>query len=816
VAGDILGRPREPLVGRAVDLAALAGRFSADERLLTVTGPGGAGKTRLAVELAHRLLAGGARSGAWICDLAGAADPEAIGDAVASALGVHGSADQDPVTRLGRAIAARGEALLVLDDLDHAVDHAEATVGRWLELAPEAWFLVTSRQRLGIAGEGVHELGPLGLPDRSAPAASEAVELFVRCACRLRGSYALTEAEAPFVAEIVRELDGMPLAIELAAARTAVMAPRALLHRLRSRFEILRRSGKRGPERHATLEAAIDGSWSALTAWERDALAQASVFAGGFSVEAAEAVIDLRAHPGAPPVLDVLAALRDRSMLHASPPRPPAGELRLGMYASIRAYAARSLDAEAARAAEARHAAHFVAAAEALAARGDGREGPEARARILADRENLLAVIERVLGRGPVSARTAEPALRALLVLAPALEHDGPLESYVRLLDPVLDATRDSGADPGLLAHALAVRGRFRRLRGQERAGARDLVHALAMARTTGARRLEARVTHDLGHALAARGDLAGARDHFERAAAMHREAGERTEAGRALAGLGALAAREGRPGEAAALLERALAAHEAEQSPGAQATDRRLLGEVHLDAGRLGEARAHLEASRDLSRSIGDRRAEALAIGLLARVDHASGDRAAARAGYERAEAGLAELGFELAAAVFIGHRGVLSRDEGRAAEAYTLLSAAVDRLGADGAAAPFLALRAALDAAAPAAPPPPDDALLVGPAALWFRPPRGDRASLDRRRPLALLLQRLAAERRDRPGAPLGWDALLAAAWPGERVLPEAGAHRVRVALSTLRKLGLRDVLRTTDDGYLLDPAVPAVVLD
>jgi predicted ATPase len=869
--------PSEPIVGRARDLAAVGSCLAAEARLVTVTGPGGMGKTRLAQELARRLVAEGLFPAACFAELAGARDPAALCDAVAAALGAAGEAGRgaDPVARVGKALAARGPALVVLDDFDAAVAHAGATVGRWLALAPEASFLVTSRERLALDGEVVHELGPLALPEGDAAIASaEAVDLFVRCARRLRHDFTLAEADAPFVAEIVRALDGMPLAIELAAARTAVMGPRALLHRLRSRFEVLRRTHKRGPDRHATLEAAIDGSWQALAPAERDALAQCTVFRGGFTLEAAEAVIDLAAHPGAPPAMDVIAALRDKSLVVALP--GPRGDLRLGLYASIREYAARALDPAATAAVEARHAAHAVRSAEALAARV---AEPEARSALLAERENLLAVIERVLGRGPVTARTAEPALRALVVLAPLLEHDGPLESYVRLLDPVLDATQGSGADPALIGRALAVRGRFRWQRGDDRGGARDLVRALAIARPAGDARLEARVLHDLGHALAARGDLAAARDHLEQALALTRQAADRREVGRVLASLGALAAREGRATEAVALLERARAAHEAEHSAGDQATDRRLLGAVWLDQGRVAEARGEAMASRQLAAAAGDARAEAMAASLVGLCDHAAGDLASARAAYTEAAAALSAMGHARLAAIATGHLGALAREEGRAAEAYTLLGEACDALGDEAEAAVFHVHRAALDVdagrardaragldrarsaaqragdrallaviaredarlagapspataadaqasaaawiawrcgdrAATAAPPPPAEALVIGAGGLWFRPPHAERVSLDRRRQLAVLLDRLAAERRDRPGAPLAWQALLAAGWPGERVLPEAGAHRVRVALSTLRKLGLRDVIKTAGDGYLLDPAVPAIL--
>ena len=117
---------------------------------------------------------------------------------------------------------------------------------------------------------------------------------------------------------------------------------------------------------------------------------------------------------------------------------------------------------------------------------------------------------------------------------------------------------------------------------------------------------------------------------------------------------------------------------------------------------------------------------------------------------------------------------------------------------------------------ASVPAPAPPPDDALLIGPEATWFRAPGAERVSLERRRPLARILCRLGEERGQRPGASLQWDALLAAAWPGERVIPSAGAHRVRVALSTLRKLGLRDLIRTSEEGYRLAPEVQAIFVD
>ena len=706
------------------------------------------------------------------------------------------------------------------------------------------------------------------------------------------------------------------------------MGARALLHRMSSRFELLKKQGARAGDRHATLAAAIDASYQTLSPEEQSALGQCAVFRGGFTVEAAEAVIDLSAF-GAPAVIDVLQGLRQRSLLRAADASGVPGEVRLAMFAGVRAYAIDKLSAEERAAACERHAHHVVRAAEEHERHLAGKDGPERRARILAERDNLLEVIDRVLGRGPVSSRTAEPALRALLVLSNVAPETGPLETFVRALDPVLTATKDSGADPRLSARALHARGVLLLSRGDVRGGSRDLVQALAVARTLGDAALEARATSALGGALATRGDRASAREHLQRAADAFQRLGDAGSAATATASLADLAHREGRAAEAEALAERALSIHSAQKDLLGEANDRVLLGRFAADRGDLRAARAHLGRSVVLARESESRKVEALAngwLGLVAQLDHhrdsstdqasrsptegpldrasralAEGplDRAArataegasnseARGLFEGAASALGAMGLVPAEALFTGLLGVALREQGASAEAFARLGAATERIangGDDAHLALFLVHLASLDAdigrAAEAAatlaraeklleraaepailaiaalvrariepsreaealaaaralapfsayvrvaiacsdiastsvappPPPPDDALLVGPAGLWFRVPHGEKVLLDRRRQLAKMLDRLAEERASRPGSALGWEALLGAGWPGERVLPEAAAHRVRVAVSTLRKLGLRDMLRTTEDGYLLVPDIPAI---
>lgn len=869
------------MVGRREELRLALDALQGDFRVLTLTGLAGIGKSRLAVEIAR---AEQERSGCSVfhCDASEARHVAALCDAVASALGMADSAGGkgDAVGRVGKAISARGETLLVLDNVEGIVRHAPETVGRWLELAPDARFLVTTRERLKLPEETVQEVGSLQLPTADGlPADSEAVDLFVQCVRKRRQDYALTAADRPFVDGIVRALDGIPLAIKLAAPRMSVMSARALLHRLRTGSEVLAR-GDAG--RHATLDAAIEASWNALDPWEQRALCHCTVFRGGFSTEAAEAVIDLHADAGAPPVLDVLQSLRDKSMLRAFAPKHAPGETRLELYRAVRDLAARRLDPQEARGLQERHADWFVGCGERWA------EGREDGAAAQLDRENLLAIVERVAEHQPVTARAAEPALRALLVLAAVAQLHGPMQSWMRVLEPTLNATKDSGADPLLVGRAFALRGALHRMRGDARAASRDLLHAVGTARTLRAAGLEAEATLELAQIFSNRGEAEEARRHHEKAMSLWRSAGALGHEARAMASLGHLIAREGRSSEALPLLERAVAAHEAHRNTIALALDHRMLAEVLLDVGRLQEARSHLQASAECYAAIGDPAGGAMAAGLMGLLAQDAGDLAGAEAAFDEAVAAMRELGMPTHGGWFTGLLGIVRREQGRGAEAYTLLRQALDLLGNDGDALHsgfVLAHLAALDrealrnedaaaslqrAAALAeslrAPsvaslaslqraliqgagvaearehaetvaagsvqvrialrcenrpstlstaPPPEDALVVAPAAQWFRAPLGECVSLERRRPLARLLDRLVQERLQQPGHALSWEEVLAAAWPNEKVIASAGAHRVRVAVSTLRKLGLRELLRTVEEGYVLSTECKTVQL-
>ncbi len=302
-------------VGRTEELALLRRSFSGGARLVTVLGPPGIGKSRLALRLAEELQAEGAfPGGVYLCDLVEATSAEDVCAALSRALdAVVGSMrGGDRVLELGVALGRLGDALLVLDNLERLAGFGPETLGRWLRDAARVRFLVTSRVRLRLAGEVVHELGPLSLPPDAGAgdlARSPAVQLFVERARTVRPSFALTPENAASIGDLVRQLDGIPLALELGASRMGVLSPARLLALLPRRLDVLSARIRDPAARQGTLREAIDASWGLLEPWEQAALTQLSVFRGGFGLDAAEAVVRI-GRPGeraAPPLLDVLA-----------------------------------------------------------------------------------------------------------------------------------------------------------------------------------------------------------------------------------------------------------------------------------------------------------------------------------------------------------------------------------------------------------------------------------------------------------------------------------------------------------------------------
>jgi predicted ATPase/class 3 adenylate cyclase len=665
--GNVPGEPGE-LIGREEELARLRRHFGQGARLVTLLGPGGMGKSRLATRFGNlELGACSWEGGVWMCELAGAASVDDICHAVGQALGValtRSAEAHEPEERLGLALAGRGDVLLILDNVETVAQHLPALLGRWCRLAPRARFLVTSREALRLPEERLLDLEPLRVPEEGETrlehlARCEAVHLFVQRARAVRASFELTAAEAPLVADIVRNLDGIPLAIELAAARTHVLGVVQIHQRLSRRFELLRGGRRDGSARQSTLWGAIDWSWNLLEPAERAALAQCSVFRGGFTLEAAESV--LMFPPGGPDVLECIQSLRSKSLLRAYEADGLTGELRLGMYESIRQYASSRL-AERGEGAmlAARHADCYLALARRLSASLHGEGGELAFRRLALERENLLAACDNALAVVPATAGSMERALGLLVALEADVTARGPVGMTLARLDRALELSATTEVQPLSRAEALAVRGRTRHGAGLLAAARRDLEAARSAFQRLGAVDQEKRVLVDLCIVARDEGEMGAAWGLVREALELPSEGDRWLEAytvgnlgilelGRHGAGAAlphlrtalelfravgdvafevgflnnyAMALGEsGSTAEAVALLGEAMEKASRVGDRSGHALARVNLGCFLLDTGRAAEAREHLEAARRMGRQLGMRILEGVALGELGRA---------------------------------------------------------------------------------------------------------------------------------------------------------------------------------------------------
>src|SRR5215469_10854629 len=396
-------------VGRHADVTAVR-KLIAEHRLTTLTGPGGSGKTRLAMETARSLL-GDLPEGAWLVDVASIGVSGDVAQSALAALGLRdallgGAPNADPMDRLIAAIRER-EMLLILDNCEHVIESAASFAHRVLGECQGLRILATSREPLGITGEALWQVEPLALPAEGADlvevASSQAVQLLQDRAGAVRKDFAINAHTLSSMARICRALDGIPLAIELAAARLRTMSLDQLANRLDDRFRLLTGGSRTALPQHRTLRAVVDWSWELLNDAERMVLRRVAVFSGGASLDAAEQVCGGNSAERGE-VLDLLTALTEKSLLLTEGDGAP----RYRMLDTIKEYARDRL-AEAGESDLARHAhlAYFTGLAEAADPHLRRAEQLEWLATLEAEHDNIAVAL-----RGALAAGEAQGAMR--------------------------------------------------------------------------------------------------------------------------------------------------------------------------------------------------------------------------------------------------------------------------------------------------------------------------------------------------------------------------------------------------------------------
>lgn len=477
-----LPEQRTRFIGREAALADLA-RLVPQSRLVTLTGIGGSGKTRLALQVARQQLAEFA-DGVWFIDLAPLRESERVAGACAAALGLDKVPEGELAQRLAAHVAER-EALIVLDNCEHVRDGVAALVDALLSRAGRSRIVATSREALAVAGEQLYRVPPLSLPaasDANALLEADSVRVFVDRARLVLPEFEVTDDNAAAIGEICRRLDGIALAIELAAARVTMLSVFDIAARLEDRFRLLT-GGNPSVVRQQTLLATMEWSYEHLSNTEQRVLRHAATFAGGWTLDAATAVAQVTDEYE---TLSLLAALHDKSLLavehgasgdigHGGSARP-----RYRMLETVRQYAQQRLDESGeASAARTRHAEHFLALAESAAPHLRGRDQPQWMARLREEQENLVAAMTWcVQADSPIDPQWG---LR-LAVATSRYWIFNEIELGFRLATAALQRDRD-GADSEARFHTLHGLAAMTMHRGDAQTSLAHARTALAMAR---------------------------------------------------------------------------------------------------------------------------------------------------------------------------------------------------------------------------------------------------------------------------------------------------------------------------------------------
>jgi predicted ATPase len=658
-------------IGRTKEVAEVKQLLS-EGRLVTLTGPGGTGKTRLALQVASETL--DRFHSVFLVPLSPITDPGLVASTIAQTLGVQEAAGRSIVDSLKEYLQTKS-LLLVLDNFEQVIS-AAPLVSELLAVCPELKILVTSREGLRVSGEGEYPVPPLALPNLAQLPSLEslsqfaAVALFIQRAQAVKPDFRITTETAPAVAEICYRLDGLPLAIELAAARIKLLPPRAMLKRLEHRLEFLTGGGRDRPARQQTLRDAIAWSYDLLEADEQKLFRHLSVFVGGCTFDAVEAVHGVET--AGVSVLDQIGSLLDKSLL-----REVGGandEPRFIMLEMLREFGLEQL--EASREQETirhHHARFFLEFAEQAESRLESAEQIQWMNRMEQEHDNLRAALEW--------SRTAEGAGEICLRLAITLGHFWEVRGHFsegrERLSAVIrteSARERTGARARLLARAAELS-----YRQSDYAATVELAEeSLAICREVGDRQGIASVLIKLGNAATEAGDYETASRFMEEALEIWKELEDKHGTARALISLGWAALRPGDYRLANARLEEALALSRQLGDTRSMGFELSGLGEVALRLGDYGRANRLLEESLALRRQLGNKWGVGVSLGTLGWVAMREGD-------WERA---IARLGESLDVRREIGDKGgsawclerlaEVAQAQGEPEKAVRLLSAA------------------------------------------------------------------------------------------------------------------------------------------
>ncbi len=640
-----LPRQLTTFIGREREIAE-AKRLLAETHLLTITGPGGSGKTRLSLEIGARLLSE-YPDGVWLVEFAHLADPARVPQVLATALSVREEADRPLLVTLVDHLRPK-RVLLLLDNCEHLIDACAGLADTLLRGCPEVKILPSSREALGLTGEVVFRVPPLSLPDsRLVPALErlaeyEAVRLFVDRAIAVKPDFTLTDDTAAAVVQICRRLDGIPLAIELAAARVRTLSVQQITAHLDERFRLLTGGSRTALPRHQTLRGLIDWSYGLLSEAERELFRRVSVFVGGWTLEASVAVcagVDVDRYD----IVELLGRLVDKSLCLID---GEGSDPRYRLLETIRQYGFEKLaETSEGQVVRARHRDFYLGFAEDAEPRLQGPEQVAWLQRLEADHDNLRAAL-----RWSLDCDETEAALRLGSALSLFWDTHGYVREGREWLDELLAHARERPTSTVTTRRALGkvldAASRTRARWSEFPQATEFLTQGLAVWRELGDKRGIAEALNNLAVGATQSGDRVRARVLVAESLALFRELSDKRGTAHALNNLAEILRGDGDLPGARALFEESVPLFEAiEERRGlSHALDN--LGGILTAQGDYGPAEALYSRSRRLAEELGDNHAVATALRSLGGVAHHRGDHERARSFYEDSVARFREMG--------------------------------------------------------------------------------------------------------------------------------------------------------------------------